>query len=70
MFERLANSWRLTKASARVLSADKELVVFPLVSAATLLLVTGAWCISRTPLTVFSLKTKNLLRPSGSERGR
>ncbi len=40
MFERLSNSWRLAKASARVLSADKELVVFPLVSAVTLVLVT------------------------------
>ncbi len=45
MFERLANSWRLTKASARVLSADKELVVFPLVSAATLLLVTATFAL-------------------------
>ena len=26
MFKRLANSWRLVKASASVLSADKELV--------------------------------------------
>lgn len=43
MFERLANSWRLTKASARVLSADKELVVFPLVSALTLVLVTATF---------------------------
>lgn len=43
MFERLSNSWRLTKASARVLSADKELVVFPLVSALTLVLVSAGF---------------------------
>jgi hypothetical protein len=33
MFQRLSNSWGLVKASYSVLRADKELVVFPLVSA-------------------------------------
>ena len=33
MFQRLSNSWALVKASAAVLSADKELMVFPDVSA-------------------------------------
>jgi hypothetical protein len=33
MFERLSNSWALVKASAAVLRADKELLVFPIVSA-------------------------------------
>jgi len=33
MFQRLSNSWSLVKASAAVLSADKELMVFPAVSA-------------------------------------
>jgi len=33
MFERFANSWTLVKASASVLSADKELMVFPAISA-------------------------------------
>ncbi len=32
MFARIANSWELVKASARVLRADKELLVFPLLS--------------------------------------
>jgi hypothetical protein len=40
MFTRLANSWELLKASARVLMADKELVVFPIISAIGVLLVT------------------------------
>ncbi len=39
MFRRLSNSWALAKASARVLSADKELVVFPIVSAVALVVV-------------------------------
>jgi hypothetical protein len=33
MFQKLSNSWELVKASYSVLRADKELVVFPLVSA-------------------------------------
>jgi hypothetical protein len=33
MFQRLSNSWELVKASYSVLRADKELVLFPLVSA-------------------------------------
>jgi hypothetical protein len=32
MFDRLQRSWELVKASAAVLSADKELLLFPLVS--------------------------------------
>ncbi|MCA9942620.1 MAG: hypothetical protein H6656_02980 [Ardenticatenaceae bacterium] len=32
MFQRLSNSWELVKASWRVLLADKELMVFPLVA--------------------------------------
>ena len=33
MFQRFSNSWSLVKASAAVLSADKELMVFPAISA-------------------------------------
>ena len=40
MFTKLSNSWDLVKASARVLGADKELVVFPIVSAIGTLIVT------------------------------
>ncbi|MBN1202160.1 MAG: hypothetical protein JXJ20_09920 [Anaerolineae bacterium] len=32
MFERISNSWQLVKASAAVLRADKELIIFPIVS--------------------------------------
>lgn len=44
MFDRLSRSWELTKASAAVLKADKELLVFPLLSglASILVLVTFA----------------------------
>ncbi len=40
MGEKLANSWELVKASARVLMADRELLVFPLLSGIAATLVT------------------------------
>jgi hypothetical protein len=40
MFAKIGNSWKLIKASAAVLRADKELIVFPIVSAIGVLLVT------------------------------
>lgn len=43
MFAKLANSWQLVKASARVLQADKELIVFPLISGAALIVVTATF---------------------------
>ena len=45
MFSRISNSWELVKASAQVLRADKELIVFPIVSAIGLLLVTVAFAV-------------------------
>ena len=40
MFQRLANSWELVKASAQVLQQDKELLVFPIISTIGVVLVT------------------------------
>ena len=40
MFQRIANSWELVKASARVLQQDKELLVFPIISTIGVVLVT------------------------------
>ena len=39
MFEKLSNSWELVKASAAVLRADKELLLFPVISAILSILV-------------------------------
>lgn len=39
MFQKFSNSWQLVKASAQVLRADKELMVFPLISGAALIVV-------------------------------
>lgn len=43
MFERISKSWELVKASASVLRADKELLVFPIVSALGTLVVTATF---------------------------
>jgi hypothetical protein len=45
MFDRISNSWELVKASAQVLKADKELIIFPIVSTIGLVLVTIAFAV-------------------------
>jgi hypothetical protein len=45
MFAKIGNSWKLIKASAAVLRADKELIVFPIVSAIGVLLVTATFAL-------------------------
>ena len=40
MFTRISNSWQLVKASAAVLRADKELIIFPIVSGIGVIIVT------------------------------
>jgi len=43
MFTKLGNSWQVVKASAAVLSADKELVIFPILSGVMLVLVSAGF---------------------------
>jgi hypothetical protein len=45
MFAKIKNSWNLIKASAAVLRADKELVVFPILSSIALLIVTASFAV-------------------------
>ena len=45
MFDRLSRSWKLLKASAGVLRQDKQLVVFPFVSAAAMLVVFASFAV-------------------------
>jgi hypothetical protein len=45
MFSRLSNSWELIKESARVLQADKELLVFPIVSAIGTVIVSATFIV-------------------------
>jgi Family of unknown function (DUF6159) len=43
MFNRISNSWELFKASANVLWADKELMIFPIISAIGTVIVTATF---------------------------
>ncbi len=45
-FTRLSNGWDIAKASFKVLSAHKELVVFPFLSGLSLLLVLGSFAVA------------------------
>ncbi len=45
MFQRLSNSWALVKASASVLRADKELIVFPIISSIGVLIVSASFAL-------------------------
>ncbi|TAK12410.1 MAG: hypothetical protein EPO32_08955 [Anaerolineae bacterium] len=45
MFQKLAASWELVKASARVLWADKELLIFPILSSIALFFVSAVFIV-------------------------
>ena len=45
MFERLSRSWSLVKASAAVLSQDRKLLLFPLISSIAMLTVLGSFAL-------------------------
>jgi hypothetical protein len=62
MFPRLSNSWSLVKASAGVLNADKELMVFPVVSAVLSVLVLITFAV---PSVFAGLFDANTVRDSG-----
>ena len=51
MFAKISNSWELVKASAGVLRADKELLVFPAISSIALILVLATFV---APLALFN----------------
>lgn len=48
MFEKFSRSWSLVKASASVLRSDKELLVFPLLSAISCMLVAATFFVPAT----------------------
>jgi hypothetical protein len=45
MFDKISNSWKLIQSSAQVLRADKELILFPILSAIGVLLVTLSFAV-------------------------
>jgi hypothetical protein len=54
VFERLSNSWQLVKASAAVLQADKELLLFPIISAVLSILVVVTFAVPAILAGVFA----------------
>lgn len=53
MFDRISRSWTLVKASAAVLRSDKELLLFPVISAIATLLVAASFAIPVVGLRLF-----------------
>lgn len=53
MFDRLARSWHLVKASAAVLRSDKELLLFPVISSVAMLLVVATFLVPVLGLRLF-----------------
>ena len=53
MFDRVSRSWELAKASASVLRSDKELLLFPVVSAICTLIVAATFILPAIGLRVF-----------------
>lgn len=53
MFDKLKRSWELAKASASVLHSDRELLVFPVISAACVLVVLATFLIPALTLDLF-----------------
>jgi hypothetical protein len=62
MFERLSTSWQLVKASAAVLRADKELLVFPIVSGVLSVLVVATFAV---PVILAGVFDSTVLEESG-----
>ena len=54
MFEKLSTSWELVKASAAVLRADKELLLFPVISAVLSMLVVVTFVVPAVLAGVFA----------------
>ena len=54
MFEKLSTSWELVKASAAVLRADKELLLFPVISAVLSMLVVVTFAVPAILAGVFA----------------
>ena len=60
MFERFSRSWTLVKASAGVLRSDKELLLFPVVSAICTLLVAATFVLPAIGMRLFDAPEADL----------
>ena len=63
MFEKFAQSWSLVKASASVLKSDKELLVFPLLSAISCIIVGATFFVPAMFAGMFSGMDREHMNP-------
>ncbi len=63
MFEKFSHSWSLVKASASVLRSDKELLIFPLLSAISCILVAATFFVPAMFAGVFSGLDRESMSP-------
>ena len=63
MFTKFSNSWNLVKASWQVLKADKELIIFPLLSFVALTIVTIGFFVPIFLFGYFNLNSVNDSKP-------
>jgi len=63
MFEKFSQSWSLVKASASVLKSDKELLVFPLLSALSCIIVAATFFVPAIFAGVFSGLDRENMNP-------
>ncbi|MEO7935486.1 MAG: DUF6159 family protein, partial [Dokdonella sp.] len=63
MFEKFSQSWSLIKASASVLRSDKELLVFPLLSAISCIIVAASFFVPAIFAGVFSGLDREHMNP-------
>ena len=63
-FQRLENGWKLTISSFKILRANKQLIIFPVLSGASLLVIIGSFVIAA--LAVNNWEVQNI----GEARGK
>jgi hypothetical protein len=63
MFEKFAQSWELVKASAGVLKSDKELLVFPALSAVCTLIVAASFFLPAAAAGMFEHVSRHNMSP-------
>ena len=54
MFEKFSRSWELVKASAAILRSDKELMIFPIISAVATLVVLATFLVPMLGWRIFA----------------
>src|SRR6185436_16277560 len=56
-FDRLGNGWKLTISSFKILKANKQLIIFPILSGISLLLIIGSFLVAAMANNGWQLET-------------